>query len=100
MDLQTNKETKGQNEAAEQTQAFWRPRTSSYLDVEDARQILQNIAGYFCQLDNWDRQSTAQADIRPETAKVTEIGLSNEQALTEFTQERTSCNQAPDSFAA
>lgn len=102
MHLQTgilNKETKGQKEAAEQTLAFWRPRTSSHLDVEDARQIIENVAGFFARLSAWDVQAQSSAPLYSEIAPITAAGPSAVDE-SESTQEHISCNPVPDSLAA
>ena len=95
----TEKETESQKGAVEQTLAFWQPRSSKRLNIEDARQAIENIAGFFSQVEVWDRQDSAGADIGPGDAEVTEIRVSNGQAK-KLTQEHTSCNRVPDSFAA
>jgi hypothetical protein len=89
------------HEAIETTMAFWQARATSRLNGEDGRQAIENIAGFFAQVDNWDRQDAAEADIRPRDVDVTEIPSSKGQPAKEFAKEhRSSCNPVPDSFAA
>ncbi len=47
----------------EQTTDFWQPRASRELTCEDARQIVENITGFFDTLLKW--KTTDQTD--PET---------------------------------
>lgn len=44
--------------------AFWQPLASRSLTTEDARQILENLRGFFEVLDEWDRaeQRAARSD--------------------------------------
>jgi hypothetical protein len=95
-----NSESEDKRETIAQTLIFWQPRVSKRLNAEDARQMIENIAGLFSQVDVWDRNNSAEADIRPGNAEVTEIRVSNGPASKNFTQEHTSCNQVPDLFAA
>ena len=49
------------DELIDQTLAVWQPRSAQRLTREDARQIVENIAGFFQLLAGWDevaRQST------------------------------------------
>jgi hypothetical protein len=45
------------------TIAFWQPQCNGTLTDEDARQIVQNVVGYFDVLVSWDRR--ASCDARP-----------------------------------
>ena len=52
----------------EETIRFWQPRTSRPLTHEDARQMVENMTGFFTTLQRW----SAAADIRssePETQR-------------------------------
>ena len=55
----------------DQTLEIWQPRTSRKLTREDARQIVENITGFFRLLLEWEiaaqREATA-AEIHPATA--------------------------------
>ena len=43
-------------ELTEHTIAVWQPRTSRRLSQEDARQITENLTGFFSVLAEWSRQ--------------------------------------------
>ncbi len=45
----------------EETIRFWQPRTSRPLTPEDARQMVENVTGFFTILQGW----SAAADTRP-----------------------------------
>jgi hypothetical protein len=45
----------------EETIRFWQPRASRPLTPEDARQMVENITGFFTILHGW----SAAADTRP-----------------------------------
>jgi len=61
-------------EIVNRTLAYWDSRTSSRLNAEDARQVIENITGFFSQLDAWDNQVAAQADAQlKQKSKITEI---------------------------
>ena len=52
------------DELIDQTLAVWQPRSARRLTREDARQIVENIAGFFQVLARWDqvaRQATMAA---------------------------------------
>jgi hypothetical protein len=40
-------------EALEDTIAFWQPRACRQMTLEDARQAVANISGFFETLDRW-----------------------------------------------
>lgn len=42
-------------EQIQDTLAFWQPRTTRKLTEEDARQINENVIGFFRVLREWDR---------------------------------------------
>jgi hypothetical protein len=44
------------------TRAFWQPRTSYELTEEDAREMVDNVAGFFCLLAEWDRQARREEE--------------------------------------
>jgi hypothetical protein len=51
----------------EETVRFWQPRYSRRLTPEDARQIVENVTGFFSVLQRWSaaadsRQSQPEAD--------------------------------------
>jgi hypothetical protein len=39
----------------DETLAFWQPRSRRVLTREDAREIIENVAGFFAILEQWDR---------------------------------------------
>jgi len=39
----------------DQTIALWRPRLGGDLDLEDARQIVENVTGFFSTIHEWSR---------------------------------------------
>jgi hypothetical protein len=45
----------------DETIAIWQPRTSRRLTREDARQIIENMTGFFNVLREWDRAERAAA---------------------------------------
>ncbi len=51
----------------EETIQFWQPRTSRPLTPEDARQMVENVTGFFTTLQRWStaadaRRSEPEAD--------------------------------------
>jgi hypothetical protein len=44
----------------EETIRFWQPRSSRQLTAEDARQMVENVTGFFTTLQGW----SAAADTR------------------------------------
>ena len=56
----------------EQTLTTWQPRTSNMLTPEDARQIAENVTGFFQILMEWEaaEQYTATLITRTETNAV------------------------------
>ena len=94
-----NKETQGQKEAAEQTLAFWQPRSSRRLSAEDARQMIENVTGLFSQLSAWDGQGQSTALVDSVITAITAAGPSAIDEC-ESTQEIRSCNPVDSSLAA
>ena len=45
----------------DKTVAFWQPRTARKLTREDARQMIENISGFFRVLAEWDAKAGARA---------------------------------------
>ena len=43
----------------DKTIAFWQPRISRKLTREDARQMVENVTGFFQVLAEWDAKSKA-----------------------------------------
>jgi hypothetical protein len=43
----------------DQTIAIWQPRTERRLTREDGREIIENIAGFFTILQEWERKERA-----------------------------------------
>lgn len=57
---------------ARQTLAVWQPRTLRVLTIEDTRQIVENVAGFFEILLEWNaaeqHEARGKADIKSDTA--------------------------------
>jgi hypothetical protein len=88
--------------AIETAIAFWQPRVSKALNAEDARQINENIAGYFSLLAAWDVDRPSAEAVQLKNSKVTEISAVSLGATTgpEVKQESTDCNAGNNSLAA
>jgi hypothetical protein len=84
----------------EETLLFWQTPTSEHLNAEDARQMIENVAGFFSQIDAWDRQASTHADEHSQNPEVIEISPSRQPSNDELTFKQPSCNPAHDSFAA
>jgi len=52
----------------EETIRFWQPRTSRPLTREDARQMVENITGFFTTLQSWSVVATTGSP-KPEADK-------------------------------
>lgn len=57
----------------ERTLAVWQPRTSRQLTPEDARQIAENMAGFFFLLHEWAAKSDGVAGSDHARAEAMEI---------------------------
>jgi hypothetical protein len=44
----------------EDTLAFWQPRSSKKLSREDAREMIENLTGFFRVLSSWDEIESSQ----------------------------------------
>ena len=49
-----------QDEFLDQTLRFWQPRTDRALTIDDARDIVNNVAGFFTLLLKWDAKERVQ----------------------------------------
>ena len=49
----------------DETIKFWQPRVQHELSREDARQIVENLSGFFQLLRDWDAQQHRRDDIVP-----------------------------------
>ncbi len=58
------------NSFTERTLEIWQPRTGRVLTHEDARQIVENITGFFEILLEWDSTDGLSDKARPEHAAV------------------------------
>lgn len=97
MDTKLEDET----EAVDQTLFFWQPRTSRCLNVEDARQMIENIAGFFSQLDAWDSDCRSVEESTKGKPYVTDISaIAHESNGQKLGQEYSDCNPANNSLAA
>jgi hypothetical protein len=93
----------GGGEILEQTLLLWQRRDSSRLNVEDARQINENIAGYFTLLAAWEADHrTAEAAVQLKNSNVSQIrAIAHDPAYEpEFEKENTDCSPASDFLAA
>jgi hypothetical protein len=57
----------GANALLDETIAIWQPRASRPLTREDARQIVENMTGFFNVLREWDRAERAAVQARAGT---------------------------------
>ena len=51
----------------EDTQEFWQARTSRVLTLEDARQAVENVTGFFTTLERWAAVESFRADCKQTT---------------------------------
>jgi hypothetical protein len=54
-----------QNQLIDRTLEFWQPRSSQTITREDAREIIENVTGFFLVLQKWevaDQLATADQD--------------------------------------
>ncbi len=60
----------------DRTRQVWQPRTRHELSCEDARQIAENVTGFFALLAEWSRaeMSSPASDIGKTAAPSTEEG--------------------------
>jgi len=59
----------------DETLKLWQPRTSQQLNYEDARQIIENVTGFFNVLLEWEkaeRQSSTPATENDASSSITE----------------------------
>jgi hypothetical protein len=54
-----------------QTIDFWTKRTGQEISPEDAREMIQNISGFFQVLSEWDKESNGGSKeyMKPESSK-------------------------------
>jgi hypothetical protein len=48
----------------EDTRAFWQSRTSRVLALEDARQAVENVTGFFATLQRWAAAESSRAEYK------------------------------------
>jgi hypothetical protein len=48
-----------QDDLIQRTQQTWQPRLEKNLSCEDARQIIENVSGFFAVLVDWSRSERA-----------------------------------------
>jgi hypothetical protein len=53
---------RGSAESTARTVAFWQPRTTRSLGHEDAREIVENLTGFFQLLQEWERADRLASD--------------------------------------
>jgi hypothetical protein len=49
----------------QRTRELWQPRTSRPLTEEDARELAENMSGFFRLLAEWDRESRREQEQPP-----------------------------------
>ena len=49
----------------QRTVDFWQTRTSRNLTEEDAREMAENMSGFFRLLAEWDREARREQDLPP-----------------------------------
>jgi hypothetical protein len=52
----------------EETIALWQPRCPRPISAEEARQMIENVAGVFNLLARWEAEERGQADVIPDAA--------------------------------
>jgi hypothetical protein len=58
--------TRLSDQLVEEAQTLFQRRTGRTFSLEDARQILENLTGFFCALQRWTRTSAVSgADVQP-----------------------------------
>lgn len=53
----------------EHTLAVWQPRTARRLSTEDAREITENMTGFFTVLAEWARREARARDVSVENGE-------------------------------
>ena len=92
-----------QRSGVEQTLLFWRHHTSKNLSAEDARQMVESVAGFFSQLAAWEADHrTAEAAVPLKNSNVSQIrAVAHDPANEpEFEKENTDCSPASNFLAA
>jgi hypothetical protein len=92
-----DKQDENPRQGLEETLVFWQPQTSRRLNAEDARQIIENITGFFRQLDTWDAEQGGVQRTIPIDSNVTEISAIGK---TELKQEHRDCSPVEISLVA
>lgn len=52
----------------EETIALWQPRCPRPVSAEEARQMIENVAGFFNLLARWEAEERRQPDVVPDAA--------------------------------
>lgn len=52
----------------EETVAFWQPRCRQHVSQEEARQMIENVVGFFNFLARWEAEEHGAAAALPEAA--------------------------------
>lgn len=58
------------------TQQIWKPRLGRDLSCEDARQIIENVSGFFAVLVDWSRSERANPANDNESADASSVARS------------------------
>lgn len=84
-----------QSSGVELTLLFWQRCTSKSLGAEDAREMIEDITGFFSQLEAWDvHQGTQEENARLGERNITAVSVSEAELREKV------CTQADDAFAA
>jgi hypothetical protein len=97
------KESHDQMSVVEQTLLFWQRRTSKNFSAEEAREMVESVAGFFSQLAAWEADYRAAATAVPlKNPNVTEISAGAQEPTNEpeLTQESVNCSPASNFLAA
>lgn len=52
----------------EETIALWQPRCPRPVSTEEARQMIENVSGFFNLLARWEAEERRQPDVLPDAA--------------------------------
>lgn len=62
----------------EETRAFWQPYTTRKLTHEDAREMIENVTGFFGVLAKWDAERKAKGEGIPSPLASTSADIAPE----------------------
>ncbi len=71
-------EQPAQNDFIQETIEFWAKRTGERISREDAKQMIENVAGFFAVLNEWDRKSKIdELHLKGNSPMVSSVGKSD-----------------------